>query len=110
MQSIADNYYCESGNPTNAIPYELYPSDPLWDGQQCEGTCCSGTKSPPWFSVQLPTHTTDRIEVRICADELTSNEDIPIQQPQKNGAVNGGLGTSNCTKLQQLTKMIKVGQ
>ena len=79
MQSIADNYYCESGNPTNAIPYELYPSDPLWDGQQCEGTCCSGTKSPPWFSVQLPTHTTDGIEVRICADEPTSNEDTPIQ-------------------------------
>ena len=81
MQSIADNYYCESGNPTNKIPYKLYPSDPLWDGQQCEGTCCSGTTSPraPWFSVQLPTLTTDRIEVRICADEPTSNEDTPIQ-------------------------------
>ena len=80
MRSIADNYYCESGNPTNVIPYELYPSDPLWDGQQCEGTCCSGTKSPPWFSVQLPTLTADRIEVRICADEPTNNEDTPIQQ------------------------------
>ena len=84
MQSIADNYYCESGNPTqsNEIQYKFYPSDPLWDGQQCEGTCCSGTTSPraPWFSVQLPTLTTDRIEVRICADEPTNNEDTPIQQ------------------------------
>ena len=81
MQSIVDDYYCESGNPTSAIPNKLYPRDSLWDGQQCEGTCCSGTKSPraPWFSVQLPTLTTDRIEVRICADESTSNEDTPIQ-------------------------------
>ena len=35
------------------------------------------TKSPPWFSIQLPTHTTDS-EVRICADEPTSNEETPI--------------------------------
>jgi hypothetical protein len=81
IQSIGDNYYCESGNPTNTIPNNntLFPSDPLWEGEQCEGTCCSVTKSPPWFSVQLPTHTTDRIKVRICADEPTSNEDTPIQ-------------------------------
>ena len=80
-QMIADNYYCESGNPTNSFPNNIfYPSDPLWDGEQCEGTCCSGTKSPPWFSVQMSTLTTDRIEVRICADEPTNNEDTPIQQ------------------------------
>jgi hypothetical protein len=79
MQSIGNNYYCESGNPTNRFPNRFYPNDPLWDGQQCEGTCCNGTKTPPWFSVQLLTHTTDRIEVRICADEPTSNEDTPIE-------------------------------
>jgi dynein heavy chain len=79
IPSVGNNYYCESGNPTERLPYKIYPNDPLWDGQQCEGTCCSGTKSPPWFSVQLPTNTTDRIEVRICADELIGNEDTPIQ-------------------------------
>ena len=42
---------------------KLYSSDPLWDGHQCEGTCCTGTKSPSWFSVQLPALTTDIIEV-----------------------------------------------
>jgi hypothetical protein len=42
-------------------------------------TAVVAIKSPPWFSVQLPTRTTDRIEVRICADESTSNEDTPIQ-------------------------------
>ena len=61
------------------VTVPLFSNDPLWDGEQCEGTCCSGTKSPPWFSVQLPTHTTDRIEVRICADEGTDNEDSPVE-------------------------------
>ena len=53
--------------------------DRLWDGEQCEGTCCSGTMSPPWFSVWLFSHTTDRIEVRFCADEITSNENVLIE-------------------------------
>ena len=38
---IGDDYYCESGNPTNSFDVHFY-NDPLWDGQQCEGTCCSG--------------------------------------------------------------------
>ena len=77
--NIGSNYYCESGNPTDSLPRQIFSNDPLWDGEQCEGTCCSGSKSPPWFRVQLPTHTTDRIEVRICGDESTRNEDTPVQ-------------------------------
>ena len=63
---ISDNYYCESGNPTSSLSDNFYSSDPLWDGEQCEGECCSNGKSPPWFGVQLPNTTTDDIEVRIC--------------------------------------------
>ena len=78
--SIRDNYYCESGNPNDMFEKgQLYSSDPLWDGQQCEGTCCTGTKSPPWFSVQLPTPTTDIIEVSICCDQGTMDEDTPVE-------------------------------
>ena len=76
---IVNNYYCESGNSDTSITLPFYANDPLWDGQQCEGTCCSGAKSPPWFSVQLYTLTTDGIEVRICGDEFTDNEDSPIE-------------------------------
>ena len=77
---VGDNYYCESGNPTNTFRVDqLFLDDPLWDGKQCEGTCCTGRNSPPWFSVQLPAPTTDTIEVRICADESNDNEDILIQ-------------------------------
>ena len=79
---VGDNYYCESGTPTlsKLILDHLYSGDPLWDGQQCdsEGQCCSGGKSPPWFKVDLTSPTSDDIEVRICGDESTSNEDTPI--------------------------------
>ena len=77
--SIGSNYYCESGNPDSHFMHKLYSEDPLWDGQQCEGTCCTGTNSPPWFSVQLPAPTTDAIEVSICCDQGTNDEDVPVE-------------------------------
>ena len=78
--SIGSNYYCESGNPTDSRDdNQIYSDDPLWDGQRCEGTCCIGPNHAPWFSVQLPAPTTDMIEVSICADESTDNEDTPIK-------------------------------
>ena len=78
---VGDNYYCESGNHGIGLGHRsmFFEDDPLWDGEQCEGDCCSNGKSPPWFSVTLPDPTMDDIEVRICADEGTNNEDTPIQ-------------------------------
>ena len=76
---VGDNYYCESGNPTDNGIGSLYSADILWDGKQCEGTCCTGSKSPPWFSVHLPNPTTESIEVRICGDQGTGDEDTPIE-------------------------------
>ena len=76
---VGNNYYCESGNPTSTFIFgNLYSSDSLWDGQQCEGQCCSNGKSPPWFSVELPNPTTDDIEVRICMPQA-SYDDVAIQ-------------------------------
>ena len=76
-----DRYYCESGNHDSNFVGGLFGNDKLWDGQQCsyEGTCC--TSMSPWFSVKLTNYTTDDIEVRICGDESTSNEDTPVQLP-----------------------------
>ena len=79
---IGNNYYCESGNPTDVFMHSnstVYADDPLWDGQQCEGQCCSNGKSPPWFSVQLPTSTSDNVEVRICGTNRSQEEDTPIK-------------------------------
>ena len=78
--SIGNNYYCESGNSMSDFRQDqLDVEDKLWDGQQCEGTCCNGTNSPPWFSVQLPAPTTDAIKVSICADQSINDEDTPIE-------------------------------
>ena len=73
---VGHNYYCESGNQYYLHYYyhHYYFNDPLWDGQQCEGQCCSNGKSPPWFSVDLHNPTTDDIEVRICSAEQTYDE------------------------------------
>ena len=81
LSFIGNNYFCESGNhgQGTASRVEFFQDDPLWDGEQCEGECCSNGKSPPWFSVTLSDPTTDDIEVRICGDEGTDNEDTPIQ-------------------------------
>ena len=77
---IGKNYYCESGNPTDSFEFnQIFSDDPVWDGRKCEGTCCIGAKNPPWFSVQLPAPTAEMIEVSICADESTDNEDTPIE-------------------------------
>ena len=81
-QSFVDcNYYCESGNPTEDWVGRVFPNDKLWDGEQCshEGTCCTGTNTPPWFSVNLGSPTSDDIEVRIMGSEDTDNEDTPIE-------------------------------
>ena len=32
-----------------------------------------------WFSMELPSSSTDDIEVRICGNEGTDNEDTPIE-------------------------------
>jgi hypothetical protein len=76
---IGKKYYCESGNPTDTHDGQLYSGDRLWDGEQCEGSCCEGAQSPPWFSVQLPAPTTDMIEVSICCDQDTKDEDTPVE-------------------------------
>ena len=78
---VGDNYYCESGNPTFTFENSnslIYTSDLLWDGQQCEGQCCSNGKSP-WFSVELPNPTRDNIELRICGTDTPAREDTPIK-------------------------------
>ena len=52
LSFIRNSYYCESGNPNdNYRRNQIFISDPLWNGRQCEGTCCNGTNSPPWFGV-----------------------------------------------------------
>ena len=77
---VGTDYYCESGNPTTGWAPKLYTNDLLWDGQGCgyiEGPCCNRSNLP-WFHNQLGYFTTDSIEMRLCCDGATNNEDVPF--------------------------------
>ena len=67
---INNEYFCEAGNATQ----------PMWDGGDCPSTstCCT-FNNPPWFCKQLSQNTTDDIEVRVCADQESDDEDIQIE-------------------------------
>ena len=80
---IGNNYFCESGNSNaHAQLNTLFTSDPLWDGKGCgpnEDRCCSAP-GLPWFYRDFGNNTyiTDYIELRVCGDESTQNEDVPV--------------------------------
>ena len=78
---VGNDYFCESGVHSEwNLNFILYASDVLWDGQDClsSSTCCQ-FNSPPWFTKNLPTATTDDIELRICVEHTPSIEDVPIE-------------------------------
>ena len=78
---VGNDSYCESGLPAGqAWQYVLYPSDPLWDGQQCngdEGPCCTNSNMP-WFIKSLNETTTKDIELRVCGNQGGIDEDTPL--------------------------------
>ncbi len=80
---IDNNYFCDTGSQRYDMHLtdQFYSDDPLWDGAGCGGssTCCQ-FNNPPWFCKQLPQPTTDDIELRLCSDEVLSNEDIALEQ------------------------------
>jgi hypothetical protein len=69
LAEVGDNYFCDRAD-------EL---DPLWTGESCasDNPCCS-FNNPPYFSVQLPAATTDRIELRICTDQRQGDEAVLV--------------------------------
>jgi hypothetical protein len=63
---VGVNYFCDR-------------SDHVWTGENCpdDFSCCS-FNNPPYFSVQLPSATTDRIEIRICTDQRKNDEVVSV--------------------------------
>ena len=76
---VGSDYFCDTAS-VHHYQFKFYPSDPLWDGQGCGplNTCCTFNR-PPWFMKQLPSSTTDDIEMRLCANSPRSDEDIPVE-------------------------------
>ena len=78
---VGDHYFCESGIPGESRQPKLYTSDPLWDGKGCgsDETACCSVPGLPWFHRDYGnTTTTDYLELRVCGDEGTANEDVPV--------------------------------
>ena len=75
---VGNDYYCETGNH-GSREKKFFFEDPLWDGQGCEGTnhCCE--RGGPWFCTELDEPASDDVEIRICANEVNTNEDIVLQ-------------------------------
>ena len=80
---VGNDYFCESGlhSEFNTSYFAvLFPDDVLWDGQNCTSTstCCQ-FNNPPWFTKNLPTATTDDIELRICIINSAASADFPLE-------------------------------
>ena len=79
---VGSDYYCESGDPDNFDSTTFLAHDILWDGKQCgvleTGFC--GIPGQPWFHKVLDTPLSDRLEIRLCLDQPTNNENILVSQ------------------------------
>lgn len=84
---VKDNYFCASGDHGQAMQQEdhkdftYYCEHPLWTGEGCapHSTCCQRQGHQPWFCVELERMVDSDLELRLCGNEDTSNEDTPIQ-------------------------------
>ncbi len=77
---VGNNCFCESGSSDFGFHHgRFFPDDPLWDGQGCPSTstCCEFNR-PPWFCASLPQTTTEDLEIRLCKDQSSFNEDIVV--------------------------------
>ena len=77
---VGNDNFCDTGS-SGLFDFQTFHSDdPLWDGAGCGplNDCCS-FNNPPWFYKQLPQPTTDSIEMRVCRDQGTDDEDIAIE-------------------------------
>ena len=77
---VGNDYFCDTALSAHfgTYPFVLHPHDPLWDGKGCgpSNSCCS-FNTPPWFVKDLPSPTTDNIEMRVC--KTNSDGSTPIE-------------------------------
>ena len=77
---IKQDYFCDTGSRYSVQHHRFYHADPLWDGSGCGPTSsCCGFNNPPWFCKQLPQPTTDDIEMRVCVNQHTGDEDVALE-------------------------------
>lgn len=78
---IGPDYFCDSGHngQFGDFPSGFIFDNPLWDGEDCAPesiSCCQGA-TPPYFVKELPTTTSDAVEVRLCIHVVS--QDIAVE-------------------------------
>ena len=75
---VGNDYFCDTGSADH-FQVIFYGDDPLWDGAGCgpNNDCCD-FNNPPWFRKQLPSTTTDNIQMRLCREGFP-DEDTPVE-------------------------------
>ena len=80
---VGSDYYCETAVHNNTCCHRstFFPNDPLWDGQQClsEKAPCCAHPNMPCFNKTLSETTTEDIELRVCGDDVITDEDTPLE-------------------------------
>ena len=76
---IGDDYFCDTGSRSKSREV-YYTGNPLWDGTGCgsNSLCCSW-QGPPWFCKQLPQMTRDSLELRVCTDSPSDDEQVLLE-------------------------------
>ncbi len=80
---VGSDYFCDTALTTYSTSRTLYTSDPLWDDEGCgpNNACCSDPEAsvhPPWFIKDLPSHTSEDVEMRLCSP--SSSGSTPIKR------------------------------
>ena len=76
---VGSDYFCETGSHTH-VTEQYYLDDPLWNGHGCgSASICCDKPGLPYFCKQLPQPTTDDIELRLCLDQDSENEDVLLE-------------------------------
>ena len=80
---VGDHCYCESGNTGDNSLHIHYTNDPLWVGSGCpENNNCCANLNQPWFFREMVTKVEDDIEVRLCTNQVFSDEAVLVEQIQ----------------------------
>ena len=75
---VGNNYFCSSGNLDPNRWERRFYDVPLWS---VTGNCghCNSVYDVPYFCTTLPQTTTNNLELRVCANQGLSDEDILLE-------------------------------
>ena len=78
---VGNDYFCDAGSEDRFAYRTFYGSDPLWDGRGCgrANSCCTRNPRSPLFVKELGTPTDDNIEMRLCLNQDSGNENVLIE-------------------------------